>query len=381
MAFGVLVAFCFHYAMSSIFEKGYPWSTFLFIPNDRFNDFNNMYKIVSGWSPYHSDYWFQSVYFPFANVFFGLFSFISKIKLALTVFFGIFLLAYGFITIGLAKVWGKEFILPAVVLGFINYPILFALDRANVEIYLFLFLLGFLYFHYVNRKPLVAIVFLAMATSMKLYPGIFILLYLREKQFREIAVFLGICMILTIGSLALFEGGIVNNIVWMLDSLKAFSQTYIGPQLIQHSISLWSVVLLAVGGIRLILGFREDPFAVFPGLEWAYLAFVLIVFIWSAWLIVRQRGEVFDSVSILFLAMMLFPTVSYDYKLLYALIPMAMSLFYSRRRTEIALWGLILLPKAYWPMISDITISVAINIFCLAVLYIRSIRRLMSHTR
>ena len=77
----------FHYIAGVYLGKGYPYSTFLFKPNDRFNDFLNIYRATAGLNPYAAS---VSVYFPFSYIPIYFLTFLKPL-VAFTFFTGFFM--------------------------------------------------------------------------------------------------------------------------------------------------------------------------------------------------------------------------------------------------------------------------------------------------
>jgi hypothetical protein len=82
-----------------------------------------------------------------------------------------------------------------------GYPAIFLLDRGNIEVFLWLFVL-FGLIAYLRRWQYVAAIFFAIAASMKIYPAIFLLLFLPRRQFKALAVGVAATAGFTLASLA-----------------------------------------------------------------------------------------------------------------------------------------------------------------------------------
>lgn len=362
---GFFLSVVFHYLMAGYFHQGYPESTFLYRPDDQFGDFTNMFLIVKDGNPYHSSHWFSSNYFPLANLFFMGFASVGDLHIALILFLGLFLGVYALVVLNLAAQWKSLSIFGVVTIAISNYPVLFALDRANLELYLFLLILGFLYFHFVDKRPILAAVLLALATSMKLYPGVFFLLLLRDPKAKPIFVFLLTCTVATLGSLLMFQGGFFENLRWMADALAAFTVSSNGPQALQHNSSLAGLLALGyyVAG-KLFWQMpldRPDSFAVTSEFSNVYTVLVVLAFLVLAYGVISRKLTAVDSILGLTIAMVLFPVVSYDYKLIYFLIPLTLSLTQNQNRVPLVLLTLLMVPKDYLVIKADITIAVVLN--------------------
>ncbi|MGA2612732.1 MAG: glycosyltransferase family 87 protein [Spirochaetia bacterium] len=366
---GFVLSTVFHYVLGAYCTKGYPYSTFLFNPSDRFNDFNHVYEIVKGLTPYNSGYWLISIYFPFANAFFYLFSIVHYKYLSLCLFIGIFVVCYALMMRrAFYNSLGRD-VLFFLVVGFVAYPFLFILDRANIEGYLFLCLLGFILLYRESRHEILSSFLLASAICMKLYPGVFLVLLLRDRKYRNILYTCAFCLILTIASLLLFKGGAIANIKWLLDNLHAFGPFYSGLNGLQHEASFYPIIKVASFLIQRMTGGSKLPFdqvglALDNVLLRPYSIACVIVFIGlSFFIVLRKDLRFWKSVALLCFSMILLPPVSFDYKLISLLIPLFFFLCESERKQYLyaILFALLLIPKDYFWLRGDISIAVVLN--------------------
>jgi hypothetical protein len=374
---GTTVSLAFHYVMAFYLQRPYPYSTFLFDPHDWMNDFNNMYEIVKGFSPYHSDHWFQSNYFPFANAFFSVFALIPSRSVSLGLFLLVFLSAYAEFV---ARVNRRIFGLPVYmvfILFFVSYPMLFALDRANLEIYLFLCLVFFCYSYFEKGNDLLGAVFLGAAIAMKLYPGVFLVLFVRDKKWKALGLTLAIAAALSLVPMALFRGGFAANISWMMEAFRDFSSRSTGVGGIQHSSTIFGCFKIFFGMLYTlgVLGVRSDFFASFDAI--ATIPYVIAVFSFFAAIcvpVVLKKTENHGAVLALTGVMQLLPFVSYDYKLIAFYIPLAFFILRKRRGRYdglmSVLYGSLLIPKDYLYIIGDVSIAVPLNALIIAVMVV-----------
>ncbi|AKE65273.1 hypothetical protein MYAER_2933 [Microcystis aeruginosa NIES-2549] len=59
---GFAIAVFYHYRMGAYLGNQHPLNTFLFTPNDKFNDFWNMVKFIKELNPYRSDVYIFGIY-------------------------------------------------------------------------------------------------------------------------------------------------------------------------------------------------------------------------------------------------------------------------------------------------------------------------------
>jgi len=369
---GFFASVVFHYIMGVYFKLPYPYSTFLFNPDDVFNDFKNMYYITKDFSPYVSSYWFSSIYFPFANIIFWIFTVINNVEFSLIVFLSSFGICYGIGIKVVSKKILKMTFIQKVSIFLIAYPMLFALDRANIEIFVFLFVGLFVYFYFYKSNYILAAIFLGLAISMKLYPGVFILFFLRDKKFKQLIVLLIVCVLVSFIPLLIFKGGFTVNLRQMLANMRNFSSSYNGVAGLQHNNTLYGLLCISFYGFAVI--FRNISFSdltslgLYEMLMKPYLILVIILFLLIVLFIIKTKMR--DSLAYLLLTvcMIIFPNISYDYKLIF-IIPAL--IFYIKNienempnkftNAVIILINLLLIPKDYIVIIADVTSNVLLN--------------------
>ncbi|MES2133317.1 MAG: hypothetical protein V4506_13300 [Bacteroidota bacterium] len=166
--FGLLAAVIYHFFyQDGMLKKPYPANTFLFLQSDRFNDFFNMREWCKNMNPYFDPtYLGNSNYLPIANVFFWIFSLMSK-QASLYLFTGIFsLLIYWFSYLNIPKTeTPTNRHKYAFVISFLSYGYLFCFDRANLEPFVVIPIMAFFYFY----KSLDVIVFTSDCVRIRHY--------------------------------------------------------------------------------------------------------------------------------------------------------------------------------------------------------------------
>ena len=108
---------------------------------------------------------------------------------------------------------------------FLSTPVLYALERGNIIIYSFVFLLLYLICYDDSRPWLreLGYIFLALSAAIKLYPAIFGLMLIRDKRFKEAirTVIYGVA--LTIGPFDFFGG--IEAVQMMIKAIGKFKGT------------------------------------------------------------------------------------------------------------------------------------------------------------
>jgi hypothetical protein len=365
---GFVVAVAAHYIVGQYIMRGYPYSTFLFTPQDvtgfpgqpnilgvhYFGDFFETWITSRGPRPY-VDFPLAapSSYFPVTHiVLFPLAQLpLEPALLLYLVAFTAFFAGLVFASAGGDRLSRTQ---AALVLTACSTPVLFLIDRANVEGLLFLFLAGAL-LAYRHERFYVAAVLIAIPAAMKGSAGIFWLLFVFDGQIRALLVSVATFTFGTFGTLLVLPGSFsanVNGLQTALDGLlTATSEGTLG---LRHSASLKA----AFSG----LGRWEEKFNFFV-VNYAFVALAVLVAVTLALLLVRP--VLWQRVALLSAAMILVPSVSYEYRMIHVYLPLLLFLTVSeRRRTDalyVALFGLLLIPKGLPILYADVNVGTVIN--------------------
>jgi len=367
---GFSLSIIYHYYQGNILGKPYPYTTFLFTPADRFADFFDA-RFVADLNPYLNSI-VPSAQYPLVNVFDYLFT-LLPLNISLEIYIILISIAFAFLTN--AFLWGKasrflrnlHFILP---ITFLTYPFLFTVDRGNLELLVFVFLLLFLYF-FAQEMYTLSTIFLALAIAMKIVPAVLLFLYLPKKKFREVVLSLVFTVLLTIGSLLLFKGGFGANFNFLLHGSNfsfATLVSFVGPEnLVQRGVSfftIFKIIFIETGWLAKMN---------MPLFLSRYIKLAALFFIPIAAFVVFVEKILWRQVALLVFSMLLLPQISADYKMLHLYLPMFMFIITEdRSRLDIfylVAFGLLMIPKdyAYFPHVlsdagtNDISISVMIN--------------------
>ncbi|MEJ0055054.1 MAG: glycosyltransferase family 87 protein [Bacteroidota bacterium] len=160
---------------------GYPYDTFLFIPEDRFADFFkvmdalNVTETWPGYNPY--DITLDLYALPFGTVYyFGFAKLIAFVGNKYVVYTGLILLLLVLLTLIIRKKGSSNSV---VLLIFLSYPIIYAIDRGNIAFVVFILVL----FALTTDNILLASIAIAFAVSIKVIPAIFILPVILTRPF------------------------------------------------------------------------------------------------------------------------------------------------------------------------------------------------------
>lgn len=368
---GFAASVIYHFTRAHFFGLDfYPYNTFLFNPNDRFNDFFNIYRATATLKPYDFP---VSVYFPFTFMTMYPFSVLSPIAafcLFTLMFIGYFLY---YLFAGLPEMDIKKKLFSVLVLSVLSYPFLFSVDRLNVECLLFIFLALFLHY-YGKGEDWKSVVFLSLAIAMKLYPVVFVVLFITDRKFKYLSVMSVLVVVVSVLSAWALREGVFGSFEGLKHNLVLFSRDYfLTNHGLQHNASLFGIARLLD---KMIYGVR-------PLVDY-YAMVALILFACVAAYIVFLERKPWKNVALLTFTMILLPQVSYDYKLIHLFLPL---MLFVKEETPgrfscayAVAFGLLLTPKDYYIIVGDISIAVILNptIMVLVMLMIATERILTS---
>ena len=373
LAFLVMIGFVLavikHYILGAYFHLPYPYNTFLFTPDDRFNDFFNMLRACKDNNPYLTSYWLKSVYFPAANSVFYVFGLIRNEWLSLGTYIFVFVAVYfSYLKKNIFTLNSLDSTRDLIIFACLTYPVLFSLDRGNLDMYLFLFILGFVVLFQKEHFVLSAL-FLSMAIAMKLYPGVFIFLFMKEKKYKEISITIAATLCISVISLMRYQGGFVENLQGMQSVLQGFNEMYAGASGLQHNVSYYGVLKLITSGYYYVAQGIHDAATVSilanGALKIPYIFLVLLLFAFVVFYILKYERTLWKNVYLLSASMILLPHVSFDYKLIHILIPIILFLqddsWTPFAREYLVLFGIMLMPNNYLYIKGDISIAVIVN--------------------
>lgn len=365
LAFFVLIImigfFCavgFHYAQGVYLGEQYPRNTFLFEPHNRFTDFFFPLEGSHDLDPYNPEKInYIGGYFPFGYFVAFLFSRIQPWVLSLTILFLVFII---FLLFFIKKVIYRNQsisyseIINIFVIAAMTYPILFALDRANFDILVFIFIALFAWYYQKGNKT-IATLLLAIPIAMKGYAVVLLLIPLIDKRIRDVIITSGLVLLLELISLALFQDGLITEFTKMVTSFfSAYRIAFEAGSLIRFNSSLFTFLLFLRPSLITTNWFGNT-----------YFIASILVFLVTALLLILYHFPFWKKLMVIIILMILLPNSSADYRLIMLLIPM---LFYvtSNEISKLdflitSLLGLIFIPKAYFLIDGDVNLGTLLN--------------------
>jgi len=356
---GLVLALLYHMVLMRppFSSPGFPSDTFLFLPADRFNDFWNIWnpfrKLTN---PYTSNI---TIYFPatfiilFTLQAFGRFAFYGYL---ITSTVALFLLSY-YIQSARSRTARVSIAL------MLSYPFLFAIDRANLDILLVALVLLWWILR-AKGNDVAASLCLGLAGAAKVLPLLLLLPDLMKFRLRRLFLTAGFAAAFTVIGLLMITGPVDRSLQMLSKNQDHWKRIWLlQGQSIPYSHSLVSAVKTVA-----IAYCRAMDISVRPVHEFSYRHYQWVEYIGLGLMLLAgwrlRHAEEWKSIFVAVSAMLLLPPTSLDYKLLFLFLPLLLFLDEPPRiqdRRYAALFGLLLIPKAYWFLFSWVSIAVILN--------------------
>jgi hypothetical protein len=357
---GFSIAVVYHYVMGYYLGKPWPVNTFLHNPGGRFFDFYLLVRQSAALDPFGQDIGGFSGS-PFGQSVGYLFSLIQPALLRLPIFFGSFFAVFVPMVkhhlYGLKSRLTSYQLLAIFVIVFLTYPVLFGLDRANLDLLVlpcfFLFA-----FTYERQKYRASTVFLALAIALKPYTAILTMVYIFDRRFKDGLLVIFNAAFLTVLSLSLFKGGLFAETRNYFSALSGAANLLSGGSQQYFTSDLYSLLTVVIKfvGDTLNIGSAETTMYLpaHPEARTIYTIIAVIVSIYFVIHLWKEPKPLWKAMAVLTILIILLPINSHDYRLIYLFVPMLMYLAANERRRNdlliVILWGLLLVPKNYYSL-------------------------------
>jgi hypothetical protein len=357
---GFFIAVVYHYVMGQYLDRSWPLSSFLFVPEDRFFDFDLVVRQSAGLDPFGEDIGgFAGA--PFAQFVAYLFSLIRPSFLRLSIFFCSFFLV--FIPMARHYLCGSKSrltpyrLLPVFVIAFLTYPVLFAVDRGNFDLLVCALLLLFA-FTRERQHHRASAVFLAVAIAVKPYAAIFTVVFLLDRKYRHALLAVSGAVLLSVLSLSLFRDGLlvethkyVNALSQMAGDVSAGSHQSYTSDLFGF---LTAIVRLIGDALNIDKSGTTMYLPAHPASTICYAVMAVAVLLYFMIYLWKKQLPSWKLLAVLTILLILLPYNSGDYRLTYLLVPMLMYMAVKEKTRHslltVILWGLLLVPKNYYPL-------------------------------
>lgn len=321
----------------------YPFDTFLFHPDDRFHDFSAPLHAARQLDPYLSRPSSHVVYPPLT---YALLHPLSRLPANLLLSIFLALTTSTILALMMRGRWRPG----VLAIGALSYPLLFAIDRGNWELLVFI-LLAVGIEASSQARQMASGMLLGLVAAMKILPAVFALLLIARRQWRGLATMIATAVALTLVGVVLVRGTAFEQLACWRANQQLFNHTYgHGHEGLPFAHSLFTLVRTA-GIYAGQATSRESLVAFSRPLTGPYtIAAFALMALWAAWVVWVDR-EPWRQLTLLVAATCLLPLMSGDYKLVHLLLPLSLFLVEAAPgpldRAYAVLWSLVLAPKPY----------------------------------
>lgn len=373
---GLGIALAYH-AVLRIAGFDWPWTSFLYQPQDRFNDWNNSVAQAGSHDPYFSQGTpALATYFPGAYLIFNLATGLDSVASIFLYFcIGEVLLFAAIFAMCYVKAErmpkssnrGRfEMSLVLVLAIHCSYPALFALDRGNIDWWIACCCTLFVATQGTTFASL-GLLALALSISFKGYPAAFLALYFARRDYRGAVYCIAVAIAISLAGLLTFSGGVAHNIAGLKMNLILYYERYVlGRGSLFASSDPYNAIRMLASILLRVSSEAGSPHleAVSLDLLTIYNPFGLLFALVTVLFVIGVPTPAWRRVTAVCLVAILFPNVAADYKLC-CLLPGLLLLLVSARtsRRETAAFGifcLLMLPKSFY-FIEGRSISMLIN--------------------
>ncbi len=340
----------YYYWMGMFLEKTFPFNTLLNGPINRFGDF---YGPFTNWTlTQFREINYGLVYFPSTYIFLDALSWISNGNpyTGFAIFETLFCVFMFFYVHSNTKINNSilQSIQNIIAFTIMSYPFLLTFATGNLEAMIFALLASFLLL-YQKGEFVKSVIPLGIAISMKAIPGVFLILLIADKKYKELLIIFLVIIVATIIPLIIFDGGFNTGIVDYFYRLTASQDMYFDLMVIASSGNAFGHSLL--NSLRMIF----PSFPPVASIATLYLSFVFISMVAITFYLCKYESILWKRVMIIVSAICLFPMTSTDYKLIHFLLPLFLLINHNDLSSEkrmnkifLILITLILVPKHYF---------------------------------
>lgn len=348
---GFTVGVFVHYILGFYMHFPFPFNTFLFGPDMNFSDF---FVIL----PKEFFPTFYGGYFPLGRIILSPFLLFKNQLFAYFIFVSIFFafLIYMNLKNFLCRDLGAfQNFQNLFTLTFLSYPVLYCLDRGNLDMLLVILFAGFVY-ALKSEKYLSAAVLLAIQNAVKPFPLLFLFLFLFKKRYKEFFFSVIITALLVIGGFMVSKGNFFDQMILFIKGLSDFKFAYV-YSMNDNGMTNTSSLFTA---LKLFLCKNTPLISTFTLVKIydALCSVITAIALFFTW-----REKVFwKKITLLSTLMLLTPYFVADYKLVFLFIPIWLFVS-SQEKTRFdllytVLFGLLMIPKQFlifWVNIGEFT--------------------------
>lgn len=345
----ILVGFTFgviyHYILAYYLHAGEPYNTFVYPASQAFCDFTGMLPYIKDFAPYQqTSLWI--VYFPLTYILMFPFSLFKPTPPVYLFYISGFVAYLIFMNIkmfsckNLTKMQNFQNIF---IITLLSYPILYNLDKGNIDMYLFV-LFGLCVYAFKSEKYFISSILLALINAMKPFTILFLLLFLKKKKYKEFFFSIILTALLIIGGFMVLKGNFFDQICYLIKSVALFKSNYAMPNIVGMGFS--SSLFMPLKGV--FMQFYATPADIVNFIKiYGYISYAITGL---TILFMLLEKSLWKQLTLIICNFILLPYITYDYKLIFLLIPIWLFINEKEKsRFDLAyliLFGLLFIPKA-----------------------------------
>lgn len=342
---GFAMGVIYHYILGFYLHFGEPFNTFVYPASMAFCDFTGILNYAKHLNPYH-EVILWACYFPLDYIFLYPFSliknFVVSYSLYISIFFIFLIIANikAFTCDNLTKLQNFQNIF---ILSVVSYPVLYMLDKGNLDSILFIILALFVY-AFKSEKYFLAALLLGIENAFKPFPIFFLIFFLIKKRYKEFFASLLISALLVIGGFLFLKGSFFDQIIIFIKSLALFKIVYAYSPGV--GIGFSSSLFMPLKAIMLHFSTKPSDLIAFIRM-YDYFSIIItavtLLFVWREEILWKQ-------LTLLICNFLLLPYCTYDYKFIFLFIPIWLFVNAKVKSkfdfTYIILFALLFVPKS-----------------------------------
>jgi hypothetical protein len=321
-----VVALAAIFVQGCLLHKAYPYNTFLFRPEIHFTDFTIFDARFAIWD--RSESFYAVPGFPFTYPAPLLACFLAYWKLTphpLAAYLAtVVLFAAAAAAMLVRRYPALRWPVLATLLG--SYPLMFLLDRANIEGLVWIALATAL-FAFARRRFTTSAILFGVAAGMKIFPAALLLIFWKRRRYRYFPVGVASAIVCNIAGLAIAGPSIpkaFGHVLAGMDFFRHFEILTHRPDQIGFEHSLFSCIKQI---LHLALHSSQRTDELLPAMCLPYLAVTATIFA-GLYIFSIRKLPVLNRIFALTACSISLPFVSYDYTLVHMYIPFAAFLIY-----------------------------------------------------
>ena len=219
-------------------------------------------------------------------------------------------------------------------------------------------------------------IILGIAIAIKPFVGLFLLIYLYDKKYKEAGILLLNVFLLTVLSLSLFHDGLFIETQKYLNEMFIVSKAITGGAILRFSSDLYSFLVILTPRVYKLFRYVINPLTN-SGFQLVYSMFAFITlgcFVLFLW---KKHQAFWKTLLILTGLAILLPYSSGDYRLTYLFPPLVLFITNDEKSNFdlpiIILWGLLLVPKNYYTLAGEQNIGMLLNPILIVLILILSL--------